>query len=89
MAAPDQWQAMLTLQEAADAIRCSKAHVSHLINGKVARIRRLPSIRVGRRVLIRRESLQDWLGRLELGGDVLSSGSQHSAQETPERGFHA
>ena len=56
---------ILTLQEAAAALRCSKAHLSHIINGKVPGLTPLPVARIGRRVLVRREVLLDWLSTVE------------------------
>lgn len=51
---------LLTLPEIADELRCSKAHVSHLINGKVPGIPPLPAISLGRRRLIRRSTFEHW-----------------------------
>ena len=56
---------VLTIAEAALLLRCSKAHVSNLLNGKVANAQSLPHIPVGRRKLIRRESLLRWMERAE------------------------
>lgn len=56
---------MLTLQEAALVMRCSKAHVQNVIRGRVTNVPALPCIRVGRRVLIRREALDRWLIAIE------------------------
>jgi excisionase family DNA binding protein len=52
---------ILTLPEAAQVLRCSKAHLSNLLNGRVPGARPLPHVSVGRRKLIRRESLEHWL----------------------------
>lgn len=62
---------VLTVIEVAQELRCSKAHVHNLINGKVPGTHALPSIALGRRRLVRRESLQFWIesnerGRIEL-----------------------
>ncbi len=54
-----------TVAEVAVALRCSKAHVHNLIKGKVRGAERLPSIRLGRRRLVRLEGLADWLSRNE------------------------
>jgi excisionase family DNA binding protein len=51
---------LLTLTEIADELRCSKAHVSHLINGKVPGISALPAIALGRRRLVRRSTFEEW-----------------------------
>ena len=51
---------LLTLPEIANELRCSKAHVSHLLNGKVPGVPPLPSIALGRRRLIRRSTFEQW-----------------------------
>jgi excisionase family DNA binding protein len=51
---------LLTLPEIANELRCSKAHVSHLINGKVEGVPPLPAIALGRRRLIRRSTFEHW-----------------------------
>jgi excisionase family DNA binding protein len=56
---------VLTLDEAALLMRCSKAHVQNVVRGRVANLPALPCVRVGRRVLIRRESLDRWLAGIE------------------------
>lgn len=52
---------VLTVMEAARELRCSKAHVHHLIAGKVPNVRPLPSLWLGRRRLILRASFEAWL----------------------------
>jgi excisionase family DNA binding protein len=52
---------LLTIAEVAALLRCSKAHVSKLVNGHVPGTARLTAIHLGRRVLIRRETLDEWL----------------------------
>jgi excisionase family DNA binding protein len=56
---------LLTIKEAALLLRCSKAHVQNLIAGKVACAAPLPYIQLGRRKLIRRESLLRWMEKAE------------------------
>jgi excisionase family DNA binding protein len=65
-----QWQAsashgVLTVPEVAVELRCSKAHVHNLINGKVHDAQPLPSVRIGRRRLVRRTSLNEWIASNE------------------------
>ena len=67
---------ILTLAEAATVLRCSKSHLSNLLNGKVLGMPPLPTVRVGRRVLFRLESLEDWLGQVESVGLVALSKEQ-------------
>ena len=64
---------ILTLKEVANELRCSKAHLSHIINGKVAGLPPLPVARIGRRVLIRREVLLDWLSTVEGRNGIMDS----------------
>ena len=71
----DQWERgpidhaalprILNLAEAATVVRCSRAHLSNIIHGKVPGIPYLPTVRIGRRVLFRRESLEQWLEKVE------------------------
>jgi excisionase family DNA binding protein len=56
---------VLTVPEAARLLRCSKAHVHHLIAGKVPGVTPLPSLWLGRRRLIMRASFEEWLKRSE------------------------
>jgi excisionase family DNA binding protein len=56
---------ILTLLEAAKLLRCSKAHVCNLVNGKIRGVPPLPTIPLGRRILIRRSSLYAWIGANE------------------------
>lgn len=58
---------VLTIKEVAAELRCSKAHVHNLINGKVQGVPCLPSIAIGRRRLVRRESLIRWVAENERG----------------------
>ena len=52
---------VLTVPEVADELRCSKAHVHNLINGKVSGARPLPALWLGRRRLVCRTSLDAWI----------------------------
>lgn len=52
---------VLTVLEVAAELRCSKAHVHHLITGSVPGIRPLPSLWLGRRRLVLRTSFEEWL----------------------------
>jgi excisionase family DNA binding protein len=58
---------VLTVIEVAAELRCSKAHVLNLINGRVSGARPLPSLWLGRRRLIRRCSLDEWIKANEHG----------------------
>ena len=52
---------VLTLREVARELRCSKAHVCNLINGRVRNASPLPALSIGRRRLVRREALKNWI----------------------------
>ncbi len=52
---------VLTLNQAADYLRMSKAHLSNLINGKLPGVPRLRHARPGPRILIKREWADEWL----------------------------
>jgi hypothetical protein len=54
---------LLTLPEVAALLHCSKAHVSNVISGAVAGCPPIPAVRLGRRTLVRRESLMTWIER--------------------------
>jgi len=53
-------QEILTLREVAVVLRCSKAHVSRLLNGKVPGLPPLTRMAIGRRKVTRRDWLQTW-----------------------------
>jgi hypothetical protein len=52
--------AVLTVAEVAESLRCSKAHVYKAINGKVAGVSALPVISLGRRKLVRSCAFEQW-----------------------------
>jgi excisionase family DNA binding protein len=58
---------VLTIPEVATELRCSKAHVCNAINGKVRSVSKLPAIKMGRRTLVRRCALEQWLRENEHG----------------------
>ena len=65
---------VLTVPEVACELRCSKAHVHNLINGKVRGARPLPSVRLGRRRIVRRVSLDEWIKANERCYDPIIAG---------------
>ncbi len=65
---------VLTIEEVARALRCSKAHVYNLVAGRVRGVRPLPVIALGRRRLVRRTTLEDWKRTNE---KVFTSGMLH------------
>ena len=56
---------ILTTREGAEVLRCSKAHFCNLLNGRVRGVPRLPYLSLGRRRLVRRETLAQWLKQIE------------------------
>ena len=55
----------LTAVEVSSVLRCSRAHVYKLFVGSVKGVPRLECIRAGRRIIVRKASLLDWLTRAE------------------------
>lgn len=51
---------ILTIEETARELRCSKAHVYNVIAGKVAGVSPLPALSIGRRRLVRHATLEQW-----------------------------
>jgi excisionase family DNA binding protein len=52
---------MLTVKEAADILRCSKAHVHNAVHGKVQGFPKLTHLTIGRRKLVRSDWLEQWV----------------------------
>ncbi len=74
---------LLTLNEVARELRCSKAHVSKATEGRVRHASRLPTVRLGRRKLVRREALDAWIRENESGArDKLPSSEIDAARRT-------
>lgn len=61
---------LLTLAEVARLLHCSKAQVGRIVAGCVAGCERLPSVRLGRRKLVRKEALRVWIERSEAGDSI-------------------
>jgi len=61
---------VMTLKEACAFVGCSKAHFCNVANGKIPGLPPLKRIRIGRRVLFVRDSLQEWLRQVEAQGTV-------------------
>jgi len=53
--------AVLTINEVAGILRCSKAHVCNVLNGRVPGVPKLTHFALGRRKLVRREWLEEWM----------------------------
>jgi excisionase family DNA binding protein len=75
---------LLTLPEVAAVLHCSKAHVSNVIAGKVQDCPRIPAVRLGRRLLVRREALASWLTQNEAANDNTRPANDN-LKTSPER----
>ena len=64
----------LTIAEVAKDLRCSKAHVYNMVNGKVKGVSPLPAIPMGRKKVVIRSSLERWKRVNEQNGLVSSPG---------------
>jgi hypothetical protein len=51
----------LTLADVAELLHCSKAHICKAVAGRVRGCPPIPSVSLGRRKLVRRQSLLAWL----------------------------
>ena len=69
---------LMTIQEVAAELRCSKAHVYNLVNGRIKGVRPLRVIPMGRRRVVRRSSFETWQRENEC---VLSGGMLPSSPE--------
>ena len=56
---------LLTLAEVAKLLHCSKAHVSNAVAGRLRGCPPMPALSLGRRKLVRRDSLLLWIERIE------------------------
>jgi excisionase family DNA binding protein len=68
---------ILTIDEVARELRCSKAHVSRAIAGQLPNVTPLPVVRMGRRKLVRRFALVKWIEENESA--ILSASPEHDA----------
>jgi len=62
----DQNSPVMTLSQAAAYLQISKAHLSNVINGKVSGVQPVRCVRMGRRILIKREWVNQWLETADL-----------------------
>jgi hypothetical protein len=52
---------ILTIQDVAELLRCSKTHVCNVMAGRVPGVPKLTHVALGRRKIVRREWLDQWL----------------------------
>jgi len=80
---------LLTIPEVAELLHCSKAHISNVIAGRVAGCSPIPTVRLGRRKLVRRVTLASWIDHNETPAaahDNHRSGLNDNLKLSPERG---
>jgi hypothetical protein len=56
---------VLTVADVAKILRCSKAHVCKIIKGQVRGTSPIPAINLGRRKIVRIQSLMRWMDERE------------------------
>lgn len=52
---------ILTIKEVADILRCSKTHAQNVIEGKIRGLPKLTHLCLGRRKVVRKEWLDQWM----------------------------
>lgn len=52
---------ILTIKDVAQILRCSKTHAQNVIEGKVNGLPRLTHLSLGRRKVVRKEWLDQWM----------------------------
>ena len=81
---------VLTVRDVALELRCSVAHVYNVINGKVKNVSKLPTIAIGRRKLIQRDTLEEWKKFNEHGdADAIIAPSRIDAARRMEEDLYA
>ena len=60
-ASSNMTEELLTLTEASNVLRCSKAHVQKAMMGRLGGIPHLTHLTMGRRKVIRKEWLEQWM----------------------------
>jgi hypothetical protein len=69
----DRLPDVLTMTDVAEILRCSKAHVCKIINGQVSDTPPIPAIAMGRRRIVRRQALLQWMTEREQDARMTSS----------------
>ena len=67
---------LLTIADVAEVLHVSKAHVSNAVAGRLRGCAPIPSVSIGRRKLVRRETLLSWI----------EANEQAKIEASPERG---
>ncbi len=78
---------LLSMETVAKLLHCSKAHVSNVIAGRVRGCLPLPAVRLGRRTLVRHESLAAWIEHNEhvAANDNFRGAANDNVKASPER----
>jgi hypothetical protein len=76
----EQQNDIVSIDEIATNLRCSRAHVYNAINGKLAGISKLPAICMGRRRIVRRSSFESW----KILNDGIGESPQLIAPDEPQ-----
>jgi hypothetical protein len=71
---------LLTLAEVAKVLKCSRAHATNAVAGRLRGCAPIPALTLGRRKLVRRETLLAWIACNESAAGATIQGS------SPERG---
>lgn len=74
----DHLPPILTLAEVAKHLRCSRAQVSNLTNGRIAGVPRLLTIKYGKFKVVRRQTLDAWMDARESEAEKMMSAPDHS-----------
>jgi len=74
---------IMTASDVARYLHCSKAHVYNAINGRIENVTPLPALSFGRRRLVRRATLEEWIRANEKG---LASGMMPTKLEVGTAG---
>jgi hypothetical protein len=79
---------LLTLADVAALLHCSKAHVCNVVAGRVRGCPPIPSVSLGRRKLVRRDTLLSWIENNEQAAadDNVGRVANDNVKASPERG---
>jgi hypothetical protein len=72
---------LLTMADVAVLLRCSKAHICKAVAGRVPGCPPLPAVSLGRRKLVRRQSLLAWIEQ----NDKIAVSPEEAAKTLPEK----
>lgn len=61
---------ILDIKEAAEYLGVSRSHLSHILAGRVVGVPAIPHVRAGRRALIRRTVIDQWIQDQEQGAGL-------------------